>query len=189
MQWEDPTEVHPDTQAAGDNDPLDVIEIGERVAYTGQVKQVKVLGVMALLDEGETDWKVIVIDVADPLAAKLHDIQDVETYCPGLLKATTEWFRIYKIPDGKPENQFAFGGQAKDRAYALKVIEETHHAWSRLIKKEVPAKADKYDIQVENTQVSGSPYKVAADSAAVKAVPAESKQAAAPVDESGTLMF
>jgi inorganic pyrophosphatase len=29
-----------------------VIEIGERVATIGQVKQVKVLGVMALLDEG-----------------------------------------------------------------------------------------------------------------------------------------
>jgi hypothetical protein len=44
--------VHPDTKAKGDNDPLDVCEIGERVGYTGQVKQVKVLGVMALLDEG-----------------------------------------------------------------------------------------------------------------------------------------
>jgi inorganic pyrophosphatase len=163
-----------------------VIEIGERVAYTGQVKQVKVLGVMALLDEGETDWKVIVIDVADPMAAKLNDIQDVDTYYPGLLKATHDWFRVYKIPDGKPENQFAFKGQAKDRAYALKVIEETHEAWSRLIKKEIPSKTDKYDICVENTQVKDSPYKVAADHAAVKSVPAESKQPAQPVDESGT---
>jgi hypothetical protein len=43
---------------------LDVCEIGELVGYTGQVKQVKVLGVMALLDEEETDWKIIVIDVS-----------------------------------------------------------------------------------------------------------------------------
>ena len=27
---------------------------------------------MALIDEGETDWKVIAIDVDDPLAPKLH---------------------------------------------------------------------------------------------------------------------
>lgn len=27
---------------------------------------------MALLDEGETDWKVIVIDINDPLASKLN---------------------------------------------------------------------------------------------------------------------
>lgn len=27
---------------------------------------------MALLDEGETDWKIIAIDVNDPLAGKLN---------------------------------------------------------------------------------------------------------------------
>lgn len=63
----------------GDNDPLDVIEIGEQVASIGQVKQVKVLGVMALLDEGETDWKVIVIDVQDALASKLNGLSSLES--------------------------------------------------------------------------------------------------------------
>jgi inorganic pyrophosphatase len=45
----------PKPKRKGDNDPLDVCEIGELVGYTGQVKQVKILGVMALLDEKETD--------------------------------------------------------------------------------------------------------------------------------------
>lgn len=53
----------------------------------------KVLGVMALLDEGETDWKVIVIDVTDPLASKLDDIEDVKKHLHGLVKDTNEWFR------------------------------------------------------------------------------------------------
>jgi hypothetical protein len=66
--WEDPNVVHPETKAKGDNDPLDVCEIGELVGYTGQIKQVKVLGVMALLDEEETDWKIIVIDVSSIVA-------------------------------------------------------------------------------------------------------------------------
>ena len=91
--WEDPSHTHPETKALGDDDPLDVCEIGEAVGYTGQVKQVKVLGIMALLDEGETDWKVIVVDVNDPLAAKLNDIEDVERHLPGLIRATNEWFR------------------------------------------------------------------------------------------------
>jgi inorganic pyrophosphatase len=34
---------------------------------------------------------------------------------PGQLAATNEWFRIYKIPDGKPENTFAFNGEAKNK--------------------------------------------------------------------------
>ena len=145
--WEDPTIAHPDTKAVGDNDPLDVCEIGETVGYPGQVKQVKVLGTMALLDEGETDWKVIVIDVNDPLAPKLNDIEDVERYLPGLLRATNEWFRIYKIPDGKPENNFAFNGEAKNAKYAYEVIHECHESWKKLITKEIPNKAEKYDIQ------------------------------------------
>jgi inorganic pyrophosphatase len=91
--WEDPTQQHSETKANGDNDPLDVCEIGEQVGYVGQVKQVKVLGIMALLDEGETDWKVLVVDVQDPLASKLNDIEDVERHLPGLVRATNEWFR------------------------------------------------------------------------------------------------
>ena len=39
--WEDPNQSHPETKAKGDNDPLDVCEIGEKVATVGEVKQVK----------------------------------------------------------------------------------------------------------------------------------------------------
>ena len=52
---------------------------------------------MALLDEGETDWKVLVVDVNDPLAPKLNDIEDVERHLPGLVRATNEWFRYVII--------------------------------------------------------------------------------------------
>lgn len=131
--WEDPNALHPETKAKGDNDPLDVCEIGELVATPGQIKQVKVLGVMALLDEEETDWKIIVIDVNDPLAPRLNDVEDVERHLPGLLRATNEWFRIYKIPDGKPENQFAFSGECKNKKYATDVIRECAEAWEKLI--------------------------------------------------------
>lgn len=48
---------------------------------------------------------------------------------PGFLAATVEWFRVYKIPDGKPPNEFAFNAEAKPRDFALEVIEETHEHW------------------------------------------------------------
>ena len=54
------------TGCKGDNDPIDVLEIGYRIAKRGDVLQVKVLGTVALIDEGETDWKVITIDVNGP---------------------------------------------------------------------------------------------------------------------------
>ena len=40
--------------------------------------QVKPLGVYAMIDDGELDWKIIAISTADPLADKLNDVEDVE---------------------------------------------------------------------------------------------------------------
>lgn len=131
--WECPDRQDPSTGMKGDNDPIDAVEIGTAVLPTGAVRRVKVLGAMALLDEGETDWKIFVIDCNDPLAEKLDDIPDVERHCPGLVEATRRWFRDYKIPDGKPANAFAFDGAVKGRDFALKVIEETHESWRKLI--------------------------------------------------------
>jgi inorganic pyrophosphatase len=179
--WEDPTSTHPETKAKGDNDPLDVCEIGELVGKVGQVKQVKVLGTMALLDEGETDWKIIAIDVNDPLAGKLNDIEDVEKHLPGLLRATNEWFRIYKIPDGKPENAFAFSGEAKNRRYAAEVIEECNEAWKGL----VGGKSKLSDeLSCVNTTVSDSAYCVGVDDEKYKNLPKESAQPAKKIDSS-----
>jgi len=155
--WEDPNVVHPETKAKGDNDPLDVCEIGELVGKPGEIKQVKVLGVMALLDEEETDWKIIVVDINDPLAPKLNDIEDVERCLPGLLRASNEWFRIYKIPDGKPENQFAFSGECKNKKYATDVIRECAEAWERL----VTGKTKPGSVAIKNLTVANSPERVA----------------------------
>ena len=50
--WENPNVVDERTGCKGDNDPIDVCEIGHRVAKRGDVVQVKVLGTIALIDEG-----------------------------------------------------------------------------------------------------------------------------------------
>ncbi|KAF5093934.1 hypothetical protein D0Z00_003782 [Geotrichum galactomycetum] len=136
--WEDPTVIDPHTGFPGDGDPLDVCEIGGAVGTPGQVKQVKVVGCMALIDENETDWKILAIDTADPLAAEVNDVADVERVFPGLLTATHTWFRDYKKPDGKPANSFASfkttAGEeslVQSRDFALRVIDECNQAWKR----------------------------------------------------------
>ena len=43
------------------------------------------------------------------------DIGDVEKEMPGFLDATRQWFKIYKMPTGKPPNNFAFNGEFKDK--------------------------------------------------------------------------
>lgn len=66
-----------DTGFFGDNDPIDVCEIGGKTYKTGDVIQVKVLGTYAMIDEGETDWKILVIDVTDPDAEKYNGPEDL----------------------------------------------------------------------------------------------------------------
>lgn len=49
------------------------------------------------------------------LSFQLIDIDDVKKHKPGYLEATIDWFQLYKVPDGKPENHFAFNGEFKNK--------------------------------------------------------------------------
>jgi len=113
-----------------------------------------------LIDEGETDWKIIAIDVHDARAHEFNDVDDVLHKLPGFGYATYEWFRTYKIPTGKPPNTFAFNGEIKNKAYALGVIQENNHFWTQLITGEVPRQTDRYNLAIENTSVDGSAARV-----------------------------
>ena len=59
--WEDPSHVDQNTGAKGDNDPIDVCEIGYRVAKRGEIRQVKILGTVALIDEGRCKEIAVVV--------------------------------------------------------------------------------------------------------------------------------
>jgi inorganic pyrophosphatase len=56
--WEDPHKRHEMTGTLGDNDPIDVVDIGSKMWTCGSLVAVKVLGVLGMIDSGETDWKV-----------------------------------------------------------------------------------------------------------------------------------
>ncbi|XP_041722948.1 inorganic pyrophosphatase-like [Coregonus clupeaformis] len=161
--WEDPGHKDGDTGCCGDNDPIDVCEIGTKVCSRGEVIKVKVLGVLAMIDEGETDWKVMAINVEDPEAKDLNNIGDIQRLKPGYLEATVDWFRRYKVPDGKPENQFAFNGQFKDKDFAIETIKSTHRFWKALISENTNAGG----LNCKNTCVSAgdSPFCCSTDEA------------------------
>ncbi|KAK7904643.1 hypothetical protein WMY93_017250 [Mugilogobius chulae] len=152
--WEDPNHKDGDTGCCGDNDPIDICDIGDKVCSRGEVIRVKVLGTLALIDEGETDWKVIVINTEDPQAPEFNDIEDVRRLKPGYLEATFDWFKRYKVPDGKPENQFAFNGEFKNRDFAIKTVKSTHEFWKAMITKQ----SDAGELNLMNTSVANSPF-------------------------------
>jgi inorganic pyrophosphatase len=150
--WEDPSVTDADTNAKGDNDPLDVCDISTNQGVTGQIKQVKVLGVWAMLDAGETDWKVLVIDVADPKADKVNSIEDAKREFPGAVEDVFEFLENYKTP---AKNQFAFDGKLLDKAKAVSVIDHTHEYWKKLASLSA-ADATTKKIALHNTKLSNS---------------------------------
>lgn len=150
----------------GDNDPVDVVEIGSKPFEVGSIVPVRVLGAFALIDDGELDWKIIAINAEDPLASKVQDVNDLQRESPAVISGIREWFRWYKTPTGTPLNEFGFNAEVIGRAETLEVrslrvrlnfrqrncphprtihhvfpqvIEETHAYWQRL----VDGKADK----------------------------------------------
>jgi len=75
---------------------------------------------------------VVTIAVNDERAGVIDDVDDIERYMPGTLSAMREWFRVYKVPEGKAENAFALGERCMPKAYAMSVIADTHNFWKRL---------------------------------------------------------
>jgi inorganic pyrophosphatase len=117
--WEDPQKLVRDLGIAGDGDPLDVCEISGTPIPRGCVIPVRVLGVLALIDEGECDWKVLALRQDIPVA---HPSTDA-------MKKIRDWFAEYKIPDGKQANTYAYDGAILPVGEALGVVKETHLQW------------------------------------------------------------
>ena len=151
--WENPKQKSNIDGLIGDGDPLDVCEIGSEILATGSTSTIKILGSLALVDDGELDWKVIVINTKDPLADLIHDIKDVQAVLPGLLDATREWFADYKLPDGKPKNKFALEGQFRGLQETLEVVIECHESWKKLVSGEIDAS----EFATETVTLQGRP--------------------------------
>ncbi|KAJ1629744.1 inorganic pyrophosphatase [Pavlovales sp. CCMP2436] len=78
--WNDPrvkSDVGEAQAHTGDNDPIDAVEVGTLQLRSGEVRKVKVLGAIAMIEGGEVDWKVVVLSVDDPYAERINDIDEV----------------------------------------------------------------------------------------------------------------
>jgi len=133
--WEDPTVPDPATGLVGDGDPVDVCELGVHTHNIGDVIRVKVIGALGLIDEGETDWKILAINIADPIAHYVNGPGDLKKCKPGMIDSLRDFFINYKVPDGKPQNKLAFNGDILDQATALKLIEDSHRQYKSIFDK------------------------------------------------------
>jgi len=104
-------------ELGGDGDPLDVLVLGQ-AAPRGEVIDIRVIGVLKMLDGGEQDDKLIaVMTKASPFAG-IESMAQLRAEFAGVAEIVELWFANYKGPDGGME---ALGYADVDEA--MKVLE------------------------------------------------------------------
>ncbi|MFY0591130.1 inorganic diphosphatase [Roseivirga sp.] len=92
----------------GDGDPLDVLVLGEPIER-GKVVETKIIGGLKLLDNGETDDKLIGIQIGS-LLSHINSIGELEKEYGGMLEIVNIWFSNYK-GKGKLESSGFYGAE------------------------------------------------------------------------------
>ena len=57
---------------------MTLCDIGRTQFTIGEVRQIKILGALTIVDKGEAQWKVIGINREDPDAGMLHSVDDID---------------------------------------------------------------------------------------------------------------
>ncbi|MEX0931509.1 MAG: inorganic diphosphatase [Candidatus Paceibacterota bacterium] len=81
-----------------DNDALDVIVLSTFPLHPGILVRVRPVGVIEMIDSGESDYKVIAVPVEDKRWTDVQDITDVNKHT---LKEFQHFFETYKELKGK----------------------------------------------------------------------------------------
>lgn len=81
-----------------DKDPLDVLIICSEKLVPMSIVEVKVLGAVEMIDQGEKDDKIIAVIPSDPILKKYNDLKDISE---DVLNSIKHFFEEYKKPEGK----------------------------------------------------------------------------------------
>ncbi|CDW81516.1 inorganic pyrophosphatase [Stylonychia lemnae] len=136
--WENNKHLDKDTQCYGDNDPLDIVELGRKDMQSCSVTDVKVLGAICLIDQGELDWKILTMNVEDSKYLKIRNIDDFTQQHPGAVKEIFEWFRMIKTYDGKPQNRFGHDEKVLSVEKTLEIICDNNGFYRKLVAGKLP---------------------------------------------------
>jgi inorganic pyrophosphatase len=102
-----------------DNDPLDVVVLTTFPLNPGIMVPVRPVAVLDMIDDGESDMKIIAVPAGDKRWDDVQDLADVNKHT---LKEFEHFFQTYKALKGKPAPVETRGYQGKEEA--MRVIEK-----------------------------------------------------------------
>lgn len=110
----------PQTWNLGDNDPLDAVIFSSAPIVPGVIAKGRVVGVMEMEDNGESDYKVVCVNAKDPRYDHVDHVNDLTEYERKDLKTFME---TYKIPQTGKDSVKVGDFLGPNEAY--KIIEDS----------------------------------------------------------------
>ncbi len=102
-----------------DGDPLDILVVSERpIMHPEVILNARVVGGVRMIDQGESDDKIIAVLQKDNF---WNDVMDISDLPPGLIARVRHYFATYKLVPG--EDTPVFIKETIDRTHALQVVE------------------------------------------------------------------
>lgn len=111
-----------------DGDALDVVLLATYPLTPGILVEARPIGIMKMIDDGDSDDKIIAVPLADPRWDDVHDLKDVNAHT---LKEMRHFFETYKNIDNKVVEIKGFKGKAA----AQKAVSRSMKLYEKGLKK------------------------------------------------------
>jgi len=103
-----------------DGDPLDVVVLTTYALAPGILVKVRPVGVVHMIDDGDSDAKIIAVPDKDP---RWNDVQDLADVNKHTIKEIEHFFKTYKQIQNKEVSIDGIGDKAEAQAAILKSLE------------------------------------------------------------------
>ena len=114
-----------------DKDPLDILVLGQDPVVPLAIMWAKPIGVMKMVDQGETDDKIIAVHAHDPEYSHYNSIDDLP---PHRMTEVQRFFEDYKILENKKVKVESFLNRDQARAVIKEAVDLYTKCRAQLLK-------------------------------------------------------
>jgi inorganic pyrophosphatase len=91
-----------------DGDPIDILSLAEEPGFPGCLIEVRPLGILDMVDDSESDRKILAVPARDPHFDQICDVDGLPDH---QRKEIEHFFQIYKILEGKTVQTHGWHGR------------------------------------------------------------------------------
>ena len=108
-----------------DGDPMDILVLMDEATFPGCIIETRPIGVMRMIDGGDSDDKILGVPVNDPRFQEVKDVQDVPQ---AFLNEIIHFFQDYKKLEGKKTEVLGWENTEK----ALEAIKHSMELYKKI---------------------------------------------------------